>query len=83
MKFQRSTVLPIILLVYLAIMAVMGWDSMKRGETSPTTYWITIGVTIGLIIALHFVLKRRERLRHEREHDIKNSDKNSEYNKSK
>lgn len=72
-KFKRSTVLPIILLLYLIVMSVIGYSGMKRGETSPTAYWLSIAVTLGIIIALHFFLKKREQLRDERIRDIENS----------
>ena len=72
-RFKRSTVLPLILFFYLCIMAWMGLKGLKSGETSLTTYILTIGVTLALIITLHFFLKRREKLREERENDMKNN----------
>lgn len=74
-RLQRSTTLPIILLLYLIIMAFIGFDSVKNGETSLSVYIITIAVTLCLIIILHFFLKRREKLRDERLNDIKKSEK--------
>ena len=70
MKFKRSTVLPIILFIYLCFMAWIGYGGLRRGEVSLTTYIITIVVTLALIITLHFFLKRRERLRDERMKDM-------------
>lgn len=66
-KYKRSTVLPIILLIYLIIMACMGYKGVQTGETSMLTYVLTIIVTLALIITLHFFLKRREKYREERE----------------
>lgn len=77
-KFKRSTVLPVILFFYLCIMAWFGLKGLKTGETSPTTYFLTIGVTLGLIVVLHFFLKRREKLARERREDINNNDNNNE-----
>lgn len=73
MKYKRSTVLPLILLVYLCGMSWIGYKSVRTGETSVTTYVLTIVVTLALIVALHFFLKKREKLRDERLEDIKNS----------
>lgn len=78
MKFKRSTVLPFILLIYLAVMAWIGLDGVRSGETSMATYLVTIGVTLALIITLHFFLKRRERLRDERIRDLQKSDKENQ-----
>lgn len=75
MKLRRSTVLPLVLLVYLAVMAYIGFEGYTTGETSPAMYFGTIALTIVIIVLLHFNLKRRERLRRERENDIKNNNK--------
>lgn len=80
MKLRRSTLLPLILLIYLGVMAVIGWKSVKTGETSLTTYWLTIVVTLSLIITLHFFLKKREKLRDERLKDIENISKEKNNN---
>ena len=78
MKLNRSTVLPVILLVYLGGMAIIGYKSVRTGETSLTTYILTIVVTLALIITLHFFLKKREKLRNERLRDIENNDRNKQ-----
>ena len=75
MKFKKSTVLPVILLVYLAGMSIIGIKGLRNGETSITTYVLTIIITLGLIIALHFFLKRQDRLKKERMSDIRNNEK--------
>ena len=73
MKARRSTVIPLILLVYLAVMATIGWDEYAAGRSSALYYFGVIGVTLSVIVLLHFNLKRRERLRRERLDDIANN----------
>lgn len=70
-KLKKSTTIPLLLLVYLAFMAFIGFDYFRAGNY--LMYFGTIGVTLVVIIILHFALKRSERLRKEREEDIKNS----------
>ncbi len=45
-KFNRPVVIPLVLAGYLAVMAYMGYDGYKTGETSPLTYFGTIAVTL-------------------------------------
>lgn len=73
MKIKRSTIIPIILLAYLAIMSAFGWKQYAAGMMSATYYFGVIAVTLIVIVLLHFNLKRRERLRAEREADIRNT----------
>lgn len=70
-KLKRSTVLPLILLVYLGIMAWIGLKGVESGETSLATYLVTIAVTLALIVVLHFFLKKREKYREQRERDMR------------
>ncbi len=66
---KRSTLIPLLLLVYLAVMSYIG-----RGEFQQGHYLYYFGIILGsltAIILLHFTLKRRERLRRERESDTK------------
>lgn len=70
MKISRSTLIPAILLVYLAVMAWLGLDGLRSGQTSPLAYAATIIVTLAVIVLLHFFLRKRERLRRERLDDI-------------
>lgn len=71
MKLKKSTVLPLALLVYLAVMSCIGYPAFASGEYSPLYYFGIIGSTLLVILLLHFSLKRRERLRREREEDIR------------
>ena len=73
MKIQRSVLIPAVLAVYLAVMAVIGWPDYASGRTSALQYFGTIGVTLIILVLLHFNLKRRERLRRERMDDLKRS----------
>ncbi len=69
-KIKRSTLIPAMLLVYLAVMAVLGWPEYAAGRQSATYYFGIIAITLVVLVLLHFSLKRRERLREERESDI-------------
>ncbi len=76
MKYSRAIIVPALLLVYLAVMAYIGLDGVRSGQTSLVAYIATIAVSLGVIVLLHFFLKKRERLRRERLDDIrKNSEK--------
>lgn len=72
MKIKRSTLVPLILAIYLAVMANIGYDQYAAGTMSALYYFGVIGITIIVIILLHINLKRRERLRQERENDMNN-----------
>lgn len=70
MKLSRATLIPGVLLAYLAVMACMGWGEYAAGRTSATMYFGVIAVTLCIIVALHFTIKKRERLRRERLDDM-------------
>lgn len=61
---RRSTVVPLMLLLYLGVMSYIGFDEFRKGNY--TYYFSIIGVTLVTIILLHFVLKRKEKLRDNR-----------------
>lgn len=63
MKVKRSTWLPVLLLIYLAVMAYMGIPSLKTGQTKPGEYAAIIVITLVCIALLHFFLKKRENRR--------------------
>lgn len=77
MKIKRSTLVPIILLVYLAVMSCIGWKQYAAGQMPWYEYFGIIAVTIAVIIMLHFNMKRREQLRAEREEDIRKTEENN------
>lgn len=66
-RFRRSTVIPLLLLVYLAVMAYIGWPEYASGRSTGWYYFGIIGATLLVITLLHFSLKRRETLREKRE----------------
>lgn len=68
---KRSTIIPLILLIYLGVMAYIGRGEFYAGNY--LYYFGIIGLTLFTIILLHFFLKKRERLRREREDDIRRS----------
>ncbi|MBJ2189168.1 MAG: hypothetical protein HFJ87_10425 [Muribaculaceae bacterium] len=75
MKYSRAIIVPALLLVYLAVMAYLGLDGLRSGQTSLAAYVATIVVSLGVIVLLHFFLKKRERLRRERMEDLLNNRK--------
>lgn len=77
MKLKRHTVLPLVLAVYLAVMAYIGYPEYAAGRTSALYYFGIIGITVVILIALHFTLKKRGRLRRERMEDIERNNINS------
>lgn len=68
-KLPKSTLIPLLLVIYLAVMSYIGWGAYKSGQFSPAYYFGTIAGTLLVIVLLHFSLKRREKLRREREQD--------------
>lgn len=73
MKIKRSTLIPLVLAIYLAVMASIGYSDYAEGHTSALFYFGTIGITVVILVLLHFSLKRREKLRRERLDDIEQS----------
>lgn len=68
-KLKRSTVIPLALLVYLAVMSYIGRGEFYAGNY--LYYFSIIGISLACIIALHFFLKKKEALRDERERDLR------------
>lgn len=60
---KRSVIIPILLLVYLAVMAVMGWPAYRTGQTPALQYFGVIVLTVAIIGLLHLNLKKREKRR--------------------
>ena len=75
MKIKRSILIPALLLVYLAVMSVIGWKKYATGDMGAAEYLGVIALTLAAIVLLHFNLKRRERLRAERMADIERNQK--------
>ena len=58
---KRSTLIPILLLIYLAVMAYISRQELTDGHY--LFYFGVIGLTLACIIGLHFTLRHRERNR--------------------
>ena len=69
-KIKRSTLIPLVLAVYLVVMASIGWGDYASGRTSALYYFGVIAITVVILILLHFSLRRRERYREERQADL-------------
>lgn len=75
-RIKRSTLIPLVLAVYLMVMASIGWGDYASGRTSALYYFGVIAITVVILILLHFSLRRRERYREERQADMdRNNDK--------
>ena len=64
-KLKRHVVIPLLMLVYLAVMAYIARQRLAAGEY--LYYFGVIGISLIIIVLLYFVLKKKERLRRERE----------------
>ncbi|MEF9923480.1 MAG: hypothetical protein RR061_06715 [Muribaculaceae bacterium] len=71
-RYKKSTYLPILLLIYLAIMSYIGFEEFKRGNY--LYYFGIIGATLLAILLLRLSLKRKERLQEEREKEMKDDE---------
>lgn len=67
MKAKRSTVIPMMLFIYLLVMSALGYSGYASGTTSGRQYFGIIGATMAVIVLLHFNIKRRDRLHNERQ----------------
>ncbi len=67
-KPKRSTVIPLCLLVYLAIMAWVGRGRLQAGEY--LYYFGVIGGSLAIIALLYWSLRRKEALRERREEEL-------------
>lgn len=65
---KKSTWLPLVLLVYLAVMAYIGRGEFLAGNY--LYYFGIIGASLLCIILLRYFLRRREKLAQEREQDL-------------
>ena len=67
-KPKRSTVIPLCLLVYLAVMAWMGRGRLLAGEY--LYYFGVLGGSLAIIALLYWSLRRKEALRRKREEEL-------------
>lgn len=63
---KKSTLIPLLLTIYLAVMAAMGYRRWADGTYSSLRYFGIIALTVLLIVGLHFHLKRQEREKRDR-----------------
>lgn len=68
-KIPRSTIIPVLLLIYLAVMSYIGFGDYASGKSTPLYYFGVIAVTLLCIFLLHLSLKRKERFRRKNEED--------------
>ncbi len=69
---KRSTLIPLLLLLYLGFMAIyFGYPSYQQGTITTAEFAGIVCTTLLAIVLLHFSLKKRERLRREREDDMR------------
>lgn len=61
MKLKRYNTIPLVLLIYLAAMAIIGLPELRAGHY--LYYFGIISATLVCIVALRFVLKKRHDLR--------------------
>ena len=66
-KIPRSTLIPSILLVYLAVISYFGYIEYAAGKSSPLYFYGIIATTLVVIFLLHLTLRRKERLRNRRD----------------
>ena len=67
-KLKRHVVIPLLMLIYLAVMAYISRQRLADGEY--LYYFGVIGISLIIIVLLYFVLKKKERLRQEREEQM-------------
>ncbi len=66
---KRINITSLVLLVYLAVMAVIGWPG-KQAEPNYTEYFCIIGLSIAVILLLRYVQIRRMKIREQlRKHE--------------
>lgn len=61
-KPKRHILIPIVILLYTAVIAVYAANKFYASENKGS-YFLVIGVNIALAIALFFILKKRDTLR--------------------
>ncbi len=64
-RIKQSTIIPVCMLAYLAVMAYMGRENYTSGNKN--FFFAVILVSLIIILLLHLVLKKKERLRQKRE----------------
>lgn len=60
--FKRSVIIPVLLLIYLIVMAVIGWPYYSA-QGKYLEFGMIVTVNIGVVIALFFFIRKRDRIR--------------------
>jgi TRAP-type uncharacterized transport system fused permease subunit len=79
MKIKKTILIPAMLLVYLIVMATLGYPDFARGKSSAAEYFGTIAISLLAIVLLYFNFRYRDRLRQKRDAE---NDSNSNNKKS-
>lgn len=66
-RIPKSTFLPLILLIYLAVMSCFGYREYSAGKMSAAYFFGIIAATLIVIVLLHIFLKKREKYRNSRD----------------
>ncbi len=61
---KKSNLITIILLIYLGVLSVWGWNDYKNSGDY-MQYFATIGTSVVVILLLRYVLNKREKMRSE------------------
>lgn len=61
-KFKRHIIIPLLLLVYIAIMVVMAFPRYQESGNW-NEFTLILVVSLLLIVVLYFIYKRKEKLR--------------------
>ena len=64
MKLKRHIVLPLVMLIYLAVMAIIGYRNHVR------YYWPILAASLLIIAALYWSLRKKEQLRQRRQAEL-------------
>lgn len=67
---KRINITSLVLLAYLAVMAVIAWPG-NNPERSYTEYALIIAASVAVILLLRFVQIKRHKLRNEQKNDGK------------
>lgn len=60
---KKYNLIPLLLTLWLAFMAWIGWSRYVSGFFSPVRYYGVIIISVAIIIALRYSLRRRARRR--------------------
>ncbi len=70
-RIKKSTLIPPILLAYLAVMSVFGFRSMQDGLITPLYYGLVIAGSLACIAGAYLLMRRREKMQEKDNQDNK------------